>query len=308
MKLSHRFTALLAAFSGLSLALPADAQQHAPAPQTVEAAPAPEPARPALWKVADEDTTIYLFGTIHLLPKGIAWYDGALAKAFDQSDELVTEIPEIEPEGAGSAVLKYGMLPAGQSLRGLMTAREKAKFEAAMRANGLPPASFDRFKPWYAAVVLTTVPLQRKGFDIEHGVESELADRNKTAGRPRSGLETLDYQLGLFNTLPMKAQKKYLMDVIGALPTLDKDVAGMVTAWQQGDEAKLAALLNDEQDDPGLAKVLLIDRNKTWASWIRARLDRPGTVFMAVGAGHLGGKGSVQDQLATKGVKSSRVQ
>ena len=152
------------------------------------------------------------------------------------------------------------------------------------------------------------MPLQRKGFDIEHGVESELADRNKTAGRPRSGLETLDYQLGLFNTLPMKAQKKYLMDVIGALPTLDKDVAGMVTAWQQGDEAKLAALLNAEQDDPGLAKVLLIDRNKTWASWIRARLDRPGTVFMAVGAGHLGGKGSVQDQLATKGVKSSRVQ
>ncbi|MFM2274078.1 MAG: hypothetical protein RL702_3143, partial [Pseudomonadota bacterium] len=135
MKLSHRFTALLAAFSGLSLALPAGAQQHAPAPQTVEAAPAPEPARPALWKVADEDTTIYLFGTIHLLPKGIAWYDGALAKAFDQSDELVTEIPEIEPDGAGSAVLKYGMLPAGQSLRGLMTAREKAKFEAAMRAN-----------------------------------------------------------------------------------------------------------------------------------------------------------------------------
>ena len=66
--------------------------------------------------------------------------------------------------------------------------------------------------------------------------------------------------------------------------------------------------MNAEQDDPGLAKVLLIDRNKTWASWIRARLDRPGTVFMAVGAGHLGGKGSVQDQLATKGVKSSRVQ
>lgn len=308
MKLRPRLAALLAAFSGLILTLPAGAQQALPAPAVAEPAPAPQVARPALWRVADDDTTIYLFGTIHLLPKGIAWYDGALARAFEQSDELVTEIPEIEAASAGSAVLKHGMMPAGQSLRGLMSSKEKAKFEGAMQANGLPPASFDRFKPWYAAVVLTTVPLQRQGFDIEHGVENELAERNKAAGRPRSGLETLDYQLGLFNTLPVKAQKKYLMDVIGALPTLEKDVGEMVAAWQSGDEARLAALLNAEQDDPALAKVLLIDRNKAWANWIRVRLDRPGTVFMAVGAGHLGGKGSVQDQLATRGVTASRVQ
>ena len=299
---------LLAVFSALAIALPAPARQPPIAPQQAQAAQAPELARPALWKVADEDTTIYLFGTIHLLPKGVAWYGGPLATAFDHSDELVTEIPEIEEAGAGSAVLKYGMLPSGQTLRGLMTVKEKAKFEAAMRANGLPPAAFDRFKPWYAAVVLTTVPLQRKGFDIAHGVESELAERNKAAGRPRSGLETLDYQLGLFNAFPMKVQKKYLMDVIGALPTLEQDVSEMVSAWQKGDEARLAALLNAEQDDPALAKVLLIDRNKAWASWIKGRLDRPGIVFMAVGAGHLGGKGSVQEQLAGAGIAANRVQ
>ncbi|MBK9011794.1 TraB/GumN family protein [Novosphingobium sp.] len=308
MKPIRRFAALLAALSGLALALPAPAQERAPTSPPLETAPAPGVGRPALWKVADADTTIYIFGTIHLLPKGIAWYDGALASAFEQSSELVTEIPELEESAAGSAVLKHGMLPAGQALRGLMTVKEKAKFEAAMRANGLPPASFDRFKPWYAAVVLTTVPLQRKGFDIEHGVESELAERNKAVGRPRTGLETIDYQLGLFNTLPMKAQKKYLMDVIDALPTLEKDVNEMVAAWQKGDESHLASLLNAEQDDPALAKVLLIDRNKAWANWIRGRLDRPGVVFMAVGAGHLGGKGSVQDQLVKAGIPTSRVQ
>ena len=308
MKLTHRLAALFAAVTGLALALPAPAQQRLPAPQPVEAAPAAESTRPALWKVADEDTTIYLFGTIHLLPKGIEWYDGAVANAFEASGELVTEIPELEDASAGSAVLKYGMLPAGQSLRGLMSARERAKFEGAMRANGLPPAAFDRFKPWYAAVVLTTVPLQRKGYDIEHGVESELSERNKAAGRPRTGLETLDYQLGLFNTFPLKVQKKYLMDVIDALPGLDKDVTEMVGAWKKGDAGHLATLLNAEQDDPAMAQVLLINRNKVWAEWIRTRLGRPGVVFMAVGAGHLGGKGSVQDQLGKTGIATSRVQ
>jgi len=308
MKLTRRLAALFAAVTGLAFALPAPAQQRLPTPQPVEAAAATEEARPALWKVADEDTTIYLFGTIHLLPKGIEWYDGEVARAFEASGELVTEIPELEDSSASSAVLKYGMLPAGQSLRGLMSARERAKFEAAMRANGLPPAAFDRFKPWYAAVVLTTVPLQRKGYDIEHGVENELSERNKAAGRPRSGLETLDYQLGLFNTFSLKVQKKYLIDVIDALPGLDKDVTEMVGAWKKGDAGHLATLLNAEQDDPAMAQVLLINRNKVWAEWIRTRLNRPGVVFMAVGAGHLGGKGSVQDQLGKAGIAASRVQ
>ena len=48
---------------------------------------------PALWKVADDDTTVYLFGTIHALPEGKDWYSGTIAKAFDASGELVTEIP-----------------------------------------------------------------------------------------------------------------------------------------------------------------------------------------------------------------------
>ena len=308
MKLFPRLAAPLLALAGLVLAVPAPAQQHVPTPQPVEAVPAPEVARPALWKVADADTTIYLFGTIHLLPKGVEWYDGAVANSFEQSGELVTEIPEIEESATAAVLMKYGMLPPGQSLRALMTKREKVKYEAAMRANGLSPAAFDRFRPWYAAVVLATLPLQRKGYDLAHGAESELAERNKTAGRPRVGLETLDYQLGLFATFPPKVQKKYLMDVIAAMPSIDKDVADMVAAWKTGDAAHLATLLNAEEDDPAMVQVLLINRNKAWASWISNRLDKPGTVFIAVGAGHLGGKGSVQDQLAKAGVASTRVQ
>jgi uncharacterized protein YbaP (TraB family) len=298
---------LLSPFA-LLLATAAPAQQSLPAEQPVVAVPVVDDIHPALWKVADEDTTIYLFGTIHLLPQGLDWFKGPLADAFSRAGELVTEIPEVDPETSQAVLLKRGILPADQSLRGQMSPKQRALFEKTLVDFGLPPAAFDRFKPWYAAVVLSTLPLQRKGYSLANGVETDLAARNAALGRPRLGLETLDYQLGLFDAFPAKVQRRYLFEVIAALPEIDKDVGEMVEAWRIGDAAKLASLMNAEQDDPAMVAALLTNRNKAWAQWVKARLARPGTAFVAVGAGHLGGKGSVQDQLAVLGVKSARVQ
>ena len=292
----------------LLLGTAAMAQQSLPTPQPVVAEPVPVDVHPALWKVSDADTTIYLLGTIHLLPKGLDWFRGPLAAAFEQADELVTEIPEVDPAASQAVLLKRGILPADQRLRDQMSAAERAKFEQTLAGFDLPPAAFDRFKPWYAAVVLATLPLQRSGYTLANGVEAELASRNQARGRPRIGLETLDYQLSLFDEFPAKVQRRYLFEVIAALPDIDKDVTAMVEAWRMGDAAKLAALMNAEEDDPAMVAALLINRNKAWANWIKARLERPGVAFVAVGAGHLGGKGSVQDQLKPLGIRSTRVQ
>ncbi len=298
---------LLSPFA-LLLATAAPAQQALPTEQPVVAVPVADDVHPALWQVADEDTTIYLFGTIHLLPQGLDWFKGPLADAFARSGELVTEIPEVDPETSQAVLLKRGILPADQSLRDQMSPKQRALFEKTLAGFGLPPAAFDRFKPWYAAVVLSTLPLQRKGYSLANGVETNLAARNAALERPRLGLETLDYQLGLFDAFPAKVQRRYLFEVIAALPEIDKEVAKMVEAWRIGDASKLASLMNAEQDNPAMVAALLTNRNKAWAQWIKARLARPGTAFVAVGAGHLGGKGSVQDQLAVLGVKSARVQ
>ena len=292
----------------LLLGTAASAQQSLPTPQPVVAEPLPAAARPALWKVSDADTTIYLFGTIHLLPKGLDWFRDPVAQAFEGADQLVTEIPEVDPASSQAVLMKRGILPADQSLRDQMSPAERARFEQTLAGFGLPPAAFDRFKPWYAAVVLATLPLQRNGYSLANGVETELATRNAAQRRPRIGLETLDYQLALFDGFPAKVQRRYLFEVIAALPDIDKDVAEMVEAWRTGDAAKLATLMNAEEDDPAMVEALLTRRNKAWAQWIKARLDQPGTAFIAVGAGHLGGKGSVQDQLKVLGVKSARVQ
>lgn len=284
------------------------AQQAHATPQPVETVKAAPLARPALWKVSDEDTTIYLFGTIHLLPKGIEWYDGKVAQAFEQSQELVTEIPEIPQQQTMSVTMQLGALPQGQTLRGTMTKDERAKFEAALHGLKVPGGAFDSMKPWLASVALATIPLMQAGYSLENGVEAQLDQRNKALGRPRSGLETLEYQLGIFDGLSPEAQKTYLFETIDALPDFPKEIDKMVGAWSKGDAQTLAKLLNEGMEEPALYKALLSDRNRNWSAYIDERLDRPGTVFIAVGAGHLGGKDSVQEFLGKAGIKVERVQ
>ena len=270
--------------------------------------PAPEQAKPALWRVTDADTTIYLFGTIHALPKGTEWLNGPIAQAFDSSNELVTEIVEITPEQMQASVLNRAILPQKQSLRGLLSTKDRTAFEKALSDNKLPTEAFDRFEPWYAAIALATLPLMRDGYAMENGVEAALDARAKAANMPHSGLETVDYQLSLFDALPADVQKRYLRQVIDAMPELKADLDAMVVEWKRGNADRLAQLVNEEEDDPALMQALLTNRNRTWANWVKARMDKPGTVFIAVGAGHLAGQGSVQDFLKQQGIASTRVQ
>ena len=267
----------------------------------------PRPATPALWKVADEDTTIYLFGTIHVLPKGIDWFGGKVADAYARSDELVTEIADDDPAMMQTLIAQTAMLPSGQSLRAMLDPDQRTAYEAALAGLGVPPTLFDRFEPWYAAIGLSTLPLIQEGFATENGVEKALEVKAAQRALPHEGLETAAYQLGLFDTLPVPVQQRYLAEIIAQLPNFKAEIGKMVEAWKMGDADRLAELMNAEESDPVLVETLLINRNRAWAGWIEKRLEKPGTVFVAVGAGHLAGDGSVQDQLAKADIPSERV-
>ena len=265
-------------------------------------------ARPALWKIADEDTTIYLFGTIHVLPAGIDWFNGPVADAFTASGTLVTEVAQNDPATMQRLVTKLAMLPADETLLDRLSPDQRARFESALAQYKIPPGLLDRFEPWYAAVALSTMPLMQEGFDVHNGVEEQLDTRAKARGLPHSGLETAEYQLGLFDALPEDVQEGYLAEVIDQLPSLKSQITEMVEAWKKGDAKGLARIMNAQESDPILLKTLLTDRNRAWADWLRQRLDEPGTVFLAVGAGHLAGPGSVQEQLAARGIATVRLQ
>jgi uncharacterized protein YbaP (TraB family) len=300
-----------AAFAGSGraqeVAAPAAAVAAAPAAVGAPAA-AQTIAKPALWKLSDPDTTIYLFGTIHALPAGVVWLTGPVEAAFKASGQLVTEIPETDGKEMQSAVMSNAVLPADQNLRLLLSPEDKAKLEASLTQFQLPVEAFDRFEPWYAAVALTALPLAKEGYSAETGAEETISEAAKKLGKPRMGLETAAYQLSLFDSLPMDVQKKYLHDVMDGLPKLSEELAGMIREWSAGNADKLAELVNDKEDDPRIAQVLLTGRNRMWAAWAKKRMAEPGTVFVAVGAGHLAGRESVLAMLAKAGLKAERVQ
>lgn len=296
LRMVSRIARLIAAVA-LLLTAPACAQP-------VASAPAPA-GGPALWKVADEDTTIYLFGTIHALPEGLEWFEGPLADAFNGSDELVTELDPAEIASASQVALALALLPPDQSLRGLMSAEERPRYEAAVTSLGGDLKQFDRLEPWFATILLVQMQMKKRGVGPESGVESAFVARS--AGKTHRGLESAAFQLGLFDSIPLDQQLGYLDDTIDSLPQFNAELDEMVADWLSGNADALALLLNDEMSSSELYERLLVGRNRNWAEWIDQRLDRPGAVFVAVGAGHLAGPGSVQDQLARRGLTVTRV-
>ena len=289
----------------------AQTQEH-PTPVASTLAPASDVGlgKPALWKVADEDTTIYVFGTVHVLPDDVDWYSGPVKTALDESSTLVTEI-DMSPEALaeiGPMIQQIAILPEGTSLRGMMSEEQRETYEAAMASLGVPPEAFDNLEPWFAALQLSNIAFAKAGFQPQNGTETVLeATVGDTKGR--DALETPRYQFSIFDELPMDAQIDYLVETAAEIDTLGPMLDEMIAEWAEGDVEALGHLLNDAlQSDPVLAERLLYARNANWAVWIDDRLDTPGTIFMAVGAGHLAGTNKLQDLLAERGIQAVRVQ
>ena len=294
----NRFARLLAALL-LAAPLPACAKV---------ASRAAGDADPALWVVKDADTTVYLFGTIHVLKPGLTWFDEAVRAAFDKADEVKLEIVEPDPAVMAGLVQSKGMLPAGQTLTAKLPAKAQPTLARYMGQIGLPQPVYDRMQPWLAASFLQVQSLQKVGYDPAQGPEQVISAAAKQAGKPLTGLETVPEQIGFFAGLSDQAQVAMLDETLEEMPKLQREMGKMVDQWAAGKTDLIAKELNEGVTrSPEAMKVLLIDRNKRWADWIAARMDRPGTVFIAVGAGHLAGPASVQAELAKRGVRAARI-
>lgn len=284
------------------LAVPACAQ---PAPSATATAD----ADPALWIVKDEDTTIYLFGTIHVLKPGLTWFDEAVKTAFDKSDTLVLEMVEPDQATMQKLVMSKAMAAPGEPpLTQQVPEAKRAAFTKAITDAGLPAAAVDRFKPWFASVMFAISMISKAGYNPDQGSEKVLSAAAKSAGKPVSGVETAEQQLGFFDGLSREAQLQFLNSTLDDLPKGVTMIDSMVVDWSEGDPDALAVTMNESlKDSPEVAKALLYDRNARWAGWIAERMKTPGPVFMAVGAGHLAGDQSVQAKLAPMKIKAERV-
>jgi hypothetical protein len=270
---------------------------------------APEVAHPALWEVSDPDTTIYLFGTIHLLPQNMQWRTAKFDQALAGSQELVVEtiVDDKNPAKLMSAMASIGFASGLPPLAERVPAAKRPALTAAVKKIGLPPQALDRMKTWTAALILLGPKFKELG--LSGGVEGVLREAFTTQGKPIGELESNIEQLSFFDKLPEPAQRALLEGAIEDKGAMDEDFSGMLKAWTRGDVAGIAKTFDkDLSASPALQQTLIRQRNANWSKWIERRMAEPGAVMIAVGAGHLAGKDSVLEMLKKDGYKIRRVQ
>ena len=251
---------------------------------TPAAVPAQPPTEPAIFVVHDADTTIYLFGTFHALDGDAHWFDHGVRNAFEQSNELVLET--LLPEGPNAA----------QELR-----------QAIRPPSVTPSASF------LATTRMAISASRAEGMQVDKGADTVLRHIAESEGKPVEGLETLQLQIDMFNRIPQSAaaprQPRAGEPVDnGAMDGLSNVMSEMQTAWKRGDQSVFVRMLSQlRQASPDTYRMMFTERNERWADWIRGRMQAPGTVFVAVGAGHLAGPDSLLVRLAERGIPSQRV-
>jgi hypothetical protein len=246
------------------------------------ALPADLPSQPAMFEIHDADTTIYLFGTFHALDADKRWFGNGVRDAFDKSNELVLET--LLPEGPDAA----------QQIR------------QSIRAPSVTPSA-----SFLATTKMAINASKSEGMQVDNGADEVLRHVAEAEGKPVEGLETLQLQLNMFNHLrgasrtPRSAKAG---QPVGEVKSLSATMVEMQSAWKRGDQSVFVHMLEElDAASPDTYRMMFTERNARWADWIAARLQTPGTVFVAVGAGHLAGKDSVLVRLAEKGIASQRV-
>jgi len=281
------------------------------APQSSSGDAAAVAAGPALWRVSDDDTTLYLFGTVHVLPPGTRWRTPALDKALDGSKAVYFET-DVEPDAAAMTglVVKLGMYPIGQKLTDQLSPEQTAALTAVCESLDVPLSQIQPMRPWLAATLISERLITSAGYDPASGVERTLQPLAISAGKEIRKLETVEQQLRIFADLPEADQISYLMEGLKEIDSQTALLKELVDAWASGDVDTIRRIMIEQElaDTPVIYEALLLNRNRQWAEELGRLMDgEAGQFFVAVGAGHLVGQGSVED-LMSANYKVERVQ
>lgn len=268
-------------------------------------------ARPAMWRLYDHDTNIYLFGTVHLLPPGTNWRTPAIDKATRKAGTLVVEtiIDDKNPQAFAAELARLSIRPGLPPILDRVPPEKRDALRAVIAKSGIPEAALDNMDTWAAAFALLQLQFKELGVSGNDGVELNLKRAFAAAGKPIEQLETNSQQLGFFDGLPEAAQRQLLEGAIESPAAAKKQFDSMLAAWMSGDVKAIGRTFNAEfKNSPDLKAALISRRNAHWAWWLHSRLAQPGTIFVAVGAGHLAGEDNVIEMLKKRGLKVRRVQ
>lgn len=298
LKLARSVTALLAA-ANVSAAQTVRATASGRAPMAVS-----DPAKHMLYRVAGPNgATVYLLGSVHLLSADASVLPPQVDSAFAHAKTLTLETSLDSAMKRGPELLMRGRYPDGQTLRATLSPAAAAKTDSLLHLYGLSLDQVNQFKPWLVSMLMAQMAMQKMSFQSQYGVDMQLNARAKQAQKPVLGLESVDFQLGMFDALSPAAQERLLTES-DAPESAAKQLAAIRDAWSRGDASALDSLINRRMGDaPEILDAMLTSRNRAWIPKLEALINGHDDALVVVGAGHLVGKQGVVELLRAKGYR-----
>jgi uncharacterized protein YbaP (TraB family) len=257
-----------------------------------------------LWSVKTQSNQFYFLGSLHVLKQDAYPLSAAIGNAYADSQKIVfeTDIAAMHEPAMQAKMLELGLYPEGQNMLQNLDADTRQMLEKKMVELGLPLEQFSRFKPWFMALTLTTLELQKLGFNPIYGVDVHFYNKATADGKEIGALEPVAYQLNLLGKMDKQDQNAFLNQTLKDLSLVNELASDLVKFWKAGDAINLHALLYESfKDYPDLHDRLLIQRNKNWVEKVETVMRENKNVLFVVGAGHLVGPESVVDLLRKKG-------
>ena len=270
--------------------------------------------RHMLWQVSDSNSSVYLLGSVHFADPTFYPLDTAITNAFDRSDELAVELDMSDTavfmQIAQQSELR-GKLPAGQSLAQVLPKDVKKQLDSICASWYLAPEVLYGFKPWSAAMTLSSVAIMRLGFDPNLGIDFYFLRRAKESKKKVVSLESAEDQIAVLvgEGLPDSLGIYYLKSTVSQMQLMDSSVTLMMAAWLKGNDSLFREAMYMEPDTDSLLEaqieeLVYISRNRKMADSIASFLTQDRKVFIVVGAAHMAGKGdNVLKLLRDKGLK-----
>ncbi len=303
---------LLVVFFSVLFGLAAPAQAGA-AKET--AAASAIPLRGTLYRVDHENRTAWLFGTVHVGQPAFYPLEPQVMQALHQADALVVETDIRDLAALQGAIAQHALYPdADASIARHLPSADLEQLKQALAQAGIPFANVQRMKPWMVANLLIVHAMARAGFPPEQGLEQHFLQIAANERKPVHELEDAAYALSLFDGMPPAQQQAYLRETLRELQDgsgVAKGIA-MIQAWRHADSTQLDRLYRSMLDDESVGarfthETLLERRNPQMADGIAKLLQDERRLFVAVGALHLIGEGSIPALLAQRGYRVTRV-
>ena len=227
-----------------------------------------------------------------------------MEEAFDAAKKLVFEIDlqSATPEKAQQTTFEKGLFRDGATLQQSISKETYDLTEQRARELGVDLRVMNPLKPWLVALTLTTLKLQKLGFDPAAGVDHYLAERAKRSGKPTGGLESLEFQIGLFDGLSRRDQEMMLRESLTEMDLLDQGIERIIRSWFSGEVAAIEELLlAGMREYPEVHEKIIVERNRRWLPQLEKLLAQGESALVVVGAAHLVGKEGVIELLKQRG-------